>query len=148
MPCLVVFKLPQHPSSEYDDWDVIDVLPEDQHPGQAVVGMPWRYGFLFITDKRADQVRSRLVRPLYSDTLEYDGGTHNHELLGRRRRKILPAFLPPSVKVRKYSPYSSDDAVKFSWAEFNTNTHDKRADHGLGPGGVNHNHPDDEVQPD
>ena len=45
MPCLVIFKLPQNPNSSFEAWDIIEVLPAQQHPGVAVAEEPWRFGF-------------------------------------------------------------------------------------------------------
>ena len=136
MPALVIFKLPQHPSSDYDDWDVVEVLPAQQHPGLAVVEEPWRYGFMYITDRAAPFVAARLLPPLEEDVAEEGADPGDYRVIKRRRRKILPAFLPDEAAFRRWRPYTAPQAVKMTWPELRDEMHDKRGDHPhLLPGG-------------
>lgn len=122
MPCLVVFKLPQNPNDSYDAWDVVEVIQAQQHPGEEVVLEPWRYGFLYITDKNSPFVRPRLLPELLGE--EDEEG--NAPVIKRRRYRLIPAVLPDEAQYRRYRPYTAPEAVKVVWADFlATHRHDK-----------------------
>lgn len=136
MPALVIFKLPQHPSSDYDDWDVVEVLPAQQHPGLAVVEEPWRYGFIYVDDRAHDFVRARLLPSLEEDVAEEGADPGDFKVIKRRRRKILPAFLPDEAAFRRWRPFTAPLAVKIGWLVLRAEMQDKRADYPhLLPGG-------------
>ena len=136
MPALVIFRLPSHPGPGYDDWDVVEVLPAQQHPGLAVVTEPWRYGFIYVEDKAARFVAARLLPPLEEDLAEDGADAGDFKRIARRRRKILPAFLPAESAFRRYRRFTAPLVVKMAWATLRDEMHDKRADHPhLLPGG-------------
>jgi hypothetical protein len=120
MPSLIIFKLPTHPNASYEDWDVIDVLDAEQHPGAGIVTGPTRYGFVYITDAEPDVVRPILTESLLAaQDNSGDGGDVGDFDVIKRRKHIADGTKigGPSHKWQTWRPYGDNQNIEVTWAQ-------------------------------
>ncbi len=122
MPCLVIFNLPAHPNTGYQPYDIVEVLPHDQHPGTSMVEGKTRFGFVYVTDRTRSEMRMYL-EPEYSKTeIDPDGVPVR---ANRRQWAVDVTTTILSGAYTKYSPYGDPAAVELTYLDFIGYTVDK-----------------------
>ena len=106
----------------YDLFDVIEVLPAAASPGSTIeANEPWRYGFVYITDKDPSDPEMVAAKDgAYDDVADEVG---DFEQVSKRKFRIIQNAIPGNPKrFLTYHPWGSDGSsvpnnCKYTWAQ-------------------------------